>query len=400
MMNGFFNEREMNSSAYHKGKRVGCHCCSLRGKKEESLGLYGGHHKGILNIFECAPGGIDSWLKSKEGQVVFDIFTSQGINIEQDCLNICAVGCADSYKEITDNEINNHRRRVLAVIKEYQPKLINVFGSISMKSIMADRFSGALGEFSKWRGWMVPDQDYKCWVAFMDNPNYVEGHKNEAVSTIWKQDIVKALRHVDIPWMRDKKADIEFISDLSVLKKIKSDMVAVDYETTGIKPHAMGHRIVCASVADTPDHCYAFMMPNKKRERIWFLNLMWNEHIKKMAHNLKYENVWTEKRLRQPVRGWYWDSMLAAHILDNRPNISGLKFQTYINFGVADYSSDISPYLKSEGKDANELNNIHKLLETFGGREKLLTYCGKDTIYQYRLALKQMELMKYDDLPF
>ncbi len=400
MQRGFFTKEETQSTDFYKGKRVGCHHCVLRKRKDAKQTKYGKGTQGILNIFEYVDGNISDYLQTREGRMVAAIFAAQDIDIEQECLNICAVGCADNHKQITEVEINNCRKTVLDIIKEYQPKLINVFGSTAMKSIMADRFSGALGEFSKWRGWVVPDQEYKCWVAFMDSPNYVDGHKNGAVSTIWKKDIAKALSHVYKSWVRDKKADIEFISDLSILKKIKSDMVAVDYETTGIKPHAMGHRIICASVADTPDHCYAFMMPAKKRERIWFLNLMWDERIKKMAHNLKYENAWTEKRLRQPVRGWYWDSMLAAHILDNRPNITGLKFQTYINFGVADYSSDISPYLKSEDKGANALNNIYKLLETFGGREKLLTYCGRDTIYQYRLALKQMELMGYDDLPF
>ena len=61
-------------------------------------------------------------------------------------------------------------------------------------------------------------------------------------------------------------------------------------------------------------------------------------------------------RLRQPVRGWYWDSMIAAHILNNQAGVSGLKFQTYVHFGVIDYSSEISPYLKSDDKSANGIN--------------------------------------------
>jgi len=176
--------------------------------------------------------------------------------------------------------------------------------------------------------------------------------------------------------------------------------VAIDYETTGLKPHAPGHRVVCASVADTPNHCYAFMMPAKKRERQPFIDILANPGVEKMAHNMKFEEAWSVTRLRQPVENWAWDSMVAAHILDNRPGITGLKFQTYVNFGVVDYDSEINPYLKAISKGGNEMNRIFELVERFGGKEQLLRYCGMDTIYQYRLALKQMDIMDYDGLPF
>jgi len=397
-MAGFFTKEETQSDEFHKGKRIGCHRCTLYSESREvSVGNF---KKGILNVFEYAEGGITKWLKSEEGRSVASIYDSFGVDIVEDCLNICAVACANAFKQITEKEIINCRKTVFKLVKERQPKLINVFGSVSMRSIIGSRFSGAVGEFAKWQGWVIPDQDFKCWVAFIWAPHHIKVSNSSAVDNIWKRDIRVALSHVDKAWLRDKKPNIEIIEDLSVLANIKSRLVSVDYETTGIKPHAPGHRVICASVADTPDHCFAFMMPTSKRGRIRFLNLMWSEHIQKMAHNLKFEEAWTVNRLRQPVRGWYWDSMLAAHILDNRPGVTGLKFQTYVNFGIVDYSSEISPYLQSEGKSANELNTINELVDTFGGREKLLRYCGNDTIYQYRLALKQMELMKYDDLPF
>jgi len=84
--------------------------------------------------------------------------------------------------------------------------------------------------------------------------------------------------------------------------------------------------------------------------------------------------------------------MQAAHIIDNRQGICGLKFQTYICFGVGDYSSEISPYLKGvDKKDANSLNTVLELCESKEGKKKLLTYCGFDTIYQYRLAILQKD---------
>lgn len=400
MRQGFFNKSETQSNEFHKGKRVGCHQCTLFSQRDKTIATYGNFKKGILNIFEFVDGGILDWLQTNEGKVLANEYQIHGIDIVEDCLNICAVRCANSRAQVTPDSVNNCRKSVVSIIREKQPKLINSFGSLSIQSLIADRFSGNVGEISKWQGYIIPDQEYKCWIAFMHSPSYIIKNDNQAVGVGWKKEIATALSHIEKSWVRDKKPNIEFIEDLNILSKLPTNLVSIDFETTGIKPHAEGHRIVCASVAYTPNDCYVFMMPAKRRERFPFLNLMWSDKIDKMAHNMKFEDTWTNVRLRQPVRGWYWDSMIAAHILNNQAGVSGLKFQTYVHFGVIDYSSEISPYLKSDDKSANGINKIHELLDSFGGRERLLTYCGMDTIYQYRLALKQMELMGYDDLPF
>jgi hypothetical protein len=62
-----------------------------------------------------------------------------------------------------------------------------------------------------------------------------------------------------------------------------------------------------------------------------------------------------------------------------------------VNFGVVDYDSSISPYLKAkDSKNGNAINRIMELVNKPGGKEKLMTYCGLDTLYTYRLAMKQM----------
>ena len=89
--------------------------------------------------------------------------------------------------------------------------------------------------------------------------------------------------------------------------------------------------------------------------------------------------------------------MLAAHVLDNRPGITGLKFQSYINFGIIEYDSLISPYLRGvEANNANSLNRIYNLLKTRKGRKDLLFYNAMDALLTYRLALIQMEKMGYE----
>ena len=120
-----------------------------------------------------------------------------------------------------------------------------------------------------------------------------------------------------------------------------------------------------------------------------------------MAHNIKFEDTWGSQILKVRTRGWEWDSMLAAHVLDNRPGITGLKFQMYAQFGAADWSTEVDSYLKSDNKQSgNTLNSVQKLLKTKKRTEDLLTYCALDSVYEYRLAVKQMEMLNHDFLPF
>jgi hypothetical protein len=141
------------------------------------------------------------------------------------------------------------------------------------------------------------------------------------------------------------------------------------------------------------------MMPETWEEQTPFISLLQDKMILKCGHNIKFEQAWSEVILGTNVEGWHWDSMLAAHILDNRPNITGLKFQTYVNFGVADYASEVSPWLKSGDKDGNGKNTVEELVSTESGRDKLLRYCAYDSIYEYRLQAMQRQII-CNSLPF
>ena len=215
---------------------------------------------------------------------------------------------------------------------------------------------------------------------------------------VWNLDLSNAINTLKTPFPRWPKIDIKIIEDLSVLSTIKEGLVAFDYETTGVKPQGKGHRIVCASIAVSSSLVYVFMMPKSKKEREPFLELLKNPNVGKMAHNMKFEDHWTEVKLKTSIFNWTWDSMLAAHILDNRTGVTGLKYQAFVRFGVRDYDSEITPYLQAEG--SNDINKIGELIDKPGGQEKLLEYCALDSIYQYRLAMLQMKEIEYDFLPF
>jgi len=195
--------------------------------------------------------------------------------------------------------------------------------------------------------------------------------------------------------------DVTILEDLAPLSALhKASEIAIDYETTGLKPHAKGHRIVYAGIAANDSEVYAFMMPKTKAERKPFMDLLIDEKLGKLAHNCKYEHSWTLVRYGVEVLNWQWDSMLAAHQLDNRTGITNLKFQTYMTFGKIIKDEDVSKFIYEKDGSGNGFNKIFELIETSEGVAKLLRHVALDAYYEYKLAQIQMDKLNYSFLPF
>lgn len=403
----------MNEGFYKNNtdkNKYSCLKCGLyKNAKTYKMQPYGGYKQRIINIGESSGQEEDEqgvpWV-GKVGRILQRTYRRLGIDLFEDCLNVNSVSCRPvtqngTNKKPTDKQIACCREMVVKnVFKDYDnPDLIVLFGSSALKSFLGHRWGGTLKGISRWRGWVIPDREHNAWVAPVYHPSFI-ARSEEEIESLWIEDIQRALEHLDKPFPKYKEPEIEFIEDLSPLYKIESDLTAFDFETTGLKPQAQGHRIVSCAIADTPDHVYAFLIPKKRRDQkplLWYLN---NHEIGKVAANLSYENNWSNVRLRQPVKGWNFDVTLASHILDNRGGVSSLDFQVYTRFGIVDYSSKVKPYLESpEGSGGNGFNRIHELLETKEGIEDLLTYNAYDSIYELRIAWEQIKEIDYDFLP-
>jgi DNA polymerase I-like protein with 3'-5' exonuclease and polymerase domains len=199
-----------------------------------------------------------------------------------------------------------------------------------------------------------------------------------------------------IPFPLHKDPVIEVIEDLEVLYSIK-DTFAWDLETNSLKAQSEKSKIISCAIADTADHAFVFMMPEKRSQRIPLTDLLTNPDIGKVAHNMKFEGTWAKEKLGVEVQGWVHDTMLMCHTLDNRQGITSLKFQTLVNFGIFDYSSMTEPYLEGiEKKNGNSLNRIEELISTYDGKQQLLKYNALDAVYEYRL----WKLQELENLPF
>jgi len=395
------------------GKTLSCYSCGLMYEaRNPKLKPSGNFRKKIMVVSE-APTLMDDangvlW-SDQDGELLERTLRRFGYDLHEDCISISAVNCVPLVpkKRIArapvNFEIDCCRKIVMGYVKRYKPSVIIVLGKFALYSIIGNRWNKDFGKFEKWRGWAIPDQDLGCWVCPVYAPNLVRHMDKEEMTRVWEEDIKNALYHSKLEHRKYAEPEIVYLKDdLSVLRSIKNfSTIAFDYEATGLKPHGKEHKIVCASVAVSEDLVYVFPIPKKRRLLLPFTDLLENELIKKMAHNMKYERHWSLHKLGVKVKGWHWDSMLAAHILDNRQEITGLKFQTYVQFGIIDYSSEIEPWLKGmDDKDANSMNRLLEFVQNEDNMMKVLKYCAYDSIYEYRLAMWQQRVIEENSLPF
>ena len=384
-----------------------CERCSLyKNCKSPRMNVYGKGRKRIFLLGE-APGEIEDmegkpW-QGKAGKKLKETLRELEIDLFEDCWSLNAVNCRPTEgkenRTPTSKEIKYCRERVFREIKKLKPKAIFLFGISAVTSIIGVRWEN-IGTISKWRGWVIPDQELQCFLIPVFHPSYIEREKetNPIVEKIWKQDLKRGLEALTNLFPTLPPPRINIIDNPATLKGIRTHIkkakqpIAIDYETTGIKPDAEGHKIICASLALNEYNAFVFLM-TKEMESEW-KEILGDEEIKKIGHNIKYEETWSRVILKQSVKGWIADTMITAHILDNRPEITGLKFQSYVYFGVGDYSSSIVPYLQSSENHGNGKNKLEVAINDLSIKTQLLKYCALDTIYTYMLYKAQIEKLK------
>lgn len=406
---GFFSKKDTTQKVrVESSSRLGCWSCGLHKTcltpKMEPTGK---GEKGILVVAE-APGekedrkGIQ--LVGPAGRTLRRVMQKYGVDLDRDCWKTNAVRCRPPKNRTPeDTEILACRQHVLELIKEKKPKLIIALGTIAVKALTLERYGGEdgkIGGITQWRGLQFPDREFGCWMVPMFHPSYVmrslkEKVPHKEVETIFKQDMELAIRHTletPFPHFVDERNGVEILREEDEIGKVLSDLdmnleapLGFDYETTGLKPHRKGHKIHCVSFCWTEGQSIVFRMPKKSDNLVLLRKVLAQKRIPKMAHNMKFEDTWSKVRVKVTPQNWYWDSMLAAHVIDNRKAFVSLDFQTYLYAGVPDYSSKVKEFLKGTEKHGNAFNRIFEAEE-----DDIMLYCGLDTIYEHMIATQQM----------
>jgi len=405
---GFFDSADIPNSPIKVKKsiiykNINCQSCGLSNFcKSPKMGMQGKGKKKILIIIEY-PTVVDDakgkYLSGDIGNAFIPMFKRCNINIWNDCWVIAAQQCCGEKKRI--KSCNNEP---LQLIKKLNPKIVLTFGIDAINSILSNKLTGRLSGITllDFVGYKIPDQALQCFICPSWNIGCLYESKNYKVDPIKVKQMESHIQHALALYNKPfysatYESDAFPITNVKKAIKILQDMqtknaVAVDYETTGLKPHRKGQEIVYASVSDGL-FSYAFPFFHSPLFRKEWKALL-QSSTGKICHNAKFEYTWTKVLEGYKIKHIVADTMLDAHVLHNKKK-TNLKFLTYVHFGII-YENDIGQYLEAskEEKDMYGGNAFNRIKEA--PREQVLLYNALDSLFTYKLwELQQGQLTKH-----
>ncbi|RLB09068.1 MAG: hypothetical protein DRG27_04890 [Deltaproteobacteria bacterium] len=305
------------------------------------------------------------------------------------CLKVNAIRCY-TYQEVHQKEIDSCRVLLRRTIEEFKPHIIIPMGTLAINSLIAPEWKGKTGSHAQWVGFQIPSRLYNAWICPTYHPAWILENGDEVLLKIMKEHLegAKSLLNTPVQNKWEPSKEIEIMEDpKEIVRRInhyrkEGGAIAFDYETTGLKPDADHMKIASNSICWKGIETIAYMMEDPRVINAT-RKILESPSNGKIASNLKFEHRWTKQKLGITVSNWIWDTMLSAHVLDNRRGICSIKFQSYIRYGIGSYDKHIHPYLVA--KESNDLNKIFEL-----DRGDLLLYNGLDSLLEYKVAVDQM----------
>ncbi len=398
MKKGFFS-----SSSFQTKDRIPTIArCGLCGRYKNCLSPKmpptGKGQRKILFIAE-APGEEEDnrniQLIGRSGQLLRRYLTKMDINLDKDCWKTNAIICYEKNNPTPEDDmIEACRPNLMKTIKQYQPNVIVLLGKVAVKSLISVLWKKDDGTISKWAGYSIPCHNPNAWIIPTFHPAYLLRKNDRVLNRLFKRHLKEAVKKSKAkPWKKvpDYKDRINIVMEpLRIILEIrnmidKGGPIAFDYETNCLKPDGEGPKIISCSICWKGKKTIAF--PWCEQIKLIVSQLL-KSKIPKIASNLKFEDRWTRTILGHPVRNWRWDTMIAAHVLDNSPMVTGLKFQSFALLGAKPYDDHITPFLKSTKN--SRFNRIQEI-----DLKDLLLYNGLDSLLEYKVAMKQMKAFNW-----
>jgi DNA polymerase len=392
MPKGFFHKEQYDPSC-------GGTCTLNKGCHSPKMPVTGQDKMRILIVAE-APGQEEdkrnTQLIGPAGQLLRDTLAEFGVDLDRDCRKTNAVRCRPpENRKPTSLEISSCQPHIWEEIKSHPPKLILLLGQVALESFMLGKTKKALGTIGRWRGFVIPDQKAQAWVAPTFHPSYIlrsqEGRairgKAEPVLSVEERvfiaDIENALKHLHKPFPVNVVPEIK-LHDFPEIPSFSDQEISIDYETTGLRPWKNKDHQIASCAFGWEAGASSFPVGPESKE--YLKHVLKDKSIKKIGHNIKFEHQWASQCLGVETQGWIWDTMLAAHLVDNRKHICRLKHQAYLNFGIEDWSSKIN----FEEDDENSSDFLVNTKIT----DELLQYNALDSFWTYKLYKKQKSQFK------
>lgn len=320
-----------------------------------------------------------------------------GFDLLQDGWKMNAVACRPQQgRRPTPEEVSACRPALMATIKRLSPNVIVLLGSSAISAIIGDLYKSGDASEGRWAGWCIPAQALNAWVCPTWHPVHLEREDDPVLEAQFAAHLATAVAHDAKPWptgVPDYASAVRRVLDpakaaawLRRTAQAQTGAVAFDYETTCLKPDGPGAKIVSCSVAwgrAEPERCIAFPWCGETRDA---MGELLRSPVPKIASNLKFEERWTARSFGHGVRAWAWDTMLAAHVLDNRVGVTSVKFQAFVRLGVPVWNEHIEPFLKAGPGEMNKILSDIGILD-------LLLYNGLDSLLEFRVATDQIREM-------
>lgn len=335
----------------------------------------------------------------KGGLVLREELKRIGVDLDRDCWKTNALICRTPNSVLPSNEQISHCLPNLKnTIKELEPDVIIPMGHAAVHALIGWLWQDDVGEINRWVGWQIPCQSLNAWVCPTWQPESLQYAKDEVLRLWWGRHLSAAFKLNGKPWaqppdyMNQIKLYVNSDQAVTALEAInkRGGVVAFDYETDRLKPDGERARIVSASV------CYGgrrtFAYPWVGHACAATGRMLRNPSVKKIASNLKFEDRWTRRMFGHGVKGWLWDTMINAHIINHKEETTSIKFQSFVLLGHEAYDEHIKPQLKSKG--SREVNNILRQVDTMD----LLRYNALDSLLEFKVAEKQMEVLGLSSL--
>lgn len=347
-----------------------------------------------------------------------------------DCSRINLTGC---YGGKDKHNIQYCRSRVDDFVRLHKPKLVIAFGSDALECTVGTEWTRALGDIEKWHSFTLPFRRWHdgTWLVHVESPHEIVMNENFYKNEKWKnaksfsekveavtrtgfyrmhvRNLKEGIRNAYLksrepipvrpetkvtPYVLNEEEALIFLEkNYMYLKENPNAILTFDLETNMLKAYNNNAKVYsCAVLADKTLGSGAFRITEKTKQA--FVRLF-TLKPKVCGANVKFDYVWNVVKLGMNPDDFniHFDTVLMAHLLDNRDGVTSLKFNTYIFFGIT-YESDAHEYLESEGVGCNAENRIFDAPEY-----TILFYNALDVIYTDAVMMEQEKLWLKEDNP-
>lgn len=370
----------------------------------------------------CGYGEEYTWLRRQ--------FSDVGISFNE-CSKINLTGC---FGATNKDAVSLCRNRIDNFIKLVKPKLVIAFGSDSLDCTVGVDWTRSLGDIEKWHSFTIPFRRWAdgTWLVHVESPKEIVMHESLYKNEKWKsaksfsekveailrtgfyrmhthnlkegirnaylksknEPIPKRPETLITPYVFTEDEALVFLEkNYMYLKENPEAILTFDLETNMLKAYNNNAKVYsCAVLADTSLGSGAFRITDKTKQA--FIKLF-TLKPKVCGANVKFDYVWNVVKLGMNPDDFniHFDTVLMAHLLDNRDGVTSLKFNTYTLFGIA-YESDAHTYLESSEAGCNAENRVFEAPE-----HTILFYNALDVIYTYAVMLEQEKLWEKEENP-